>query len=97
MPMTEDLTAFFNAGEHATEVQLDGQSVSGILDRGYVDVSGMGTTRPTFTCSHAEVPYVAEGSTLVAPADLQGEIAVYEVRQPEPDGTGLVVLPLTKT
>lgn len=96
MPMTEDLTAFFNADEHATEVQLDGQTVSGILDRGYVDVSGMGTTRPTFTCPHSAVPYVAEGSSIVAPADpVTGEIATYTVRQPEPDGTGLVVLPLT--
>lgn len=98
MPMTEDLTAFFDADEHATEVQLDGQAVSGILDRGYVDVSGMGTTRPTFTCAQSAVPYVAEGSVLVAPADAAvPEITVYEVRQPEPDGTGLVVLPLTLT
>ena len=98
MPMTEDFGAFFNKNEHATEVQLDGQTVSGILDRGYADVSGMGTTRPTFTCSQAEAPYVAEGSVLVAPADVAvPEITVYEVRQPEPDGTGVVVLPLTVT
>jgi hypothetical protein len=96
MPMIEDLTAFFNADEHATEVRLDGRAVSGILDRGYVDVSGMGTTRPTFTCAHSAVPHVAEGSSLVAPADpVSGEILSYSVRQPEPDGTGLVVLPLT--
>jgi hypothetical protein len=94
MPMTEDLSVFFNKDEHATEVQLDGQTVSGILDRGYADVSGMATTRPSFTCPAAVVPDVEEGSTLEAPPDLQGDIAVYEVRQPEPDGTGMVLLPL---
>lgn len=88
MPMTEDFTAFFDAAEHATEVQLDGQTVSGILDRGYSDVSGMATTRPTFTMAAADAPYVDEGSTLVVGTD------VYSVRTPEPDGTGLVMLPL---
>jgi hypothetical protein len=96
MPMTEDLSPFFNKNEHATEVQIDGQTVAGILDRGYADVSGMGTTRPSFTCPLSEVPYVEEGSTLVAPADAAvPEITVYEVRTPEPDGTGMVTLPLT--
>jgi hypothetical protein len=95
--MTEDLSVFFDKNEHATEVQIDGQAVAGILDRGYSAVDGIAGTKPSFTCPEAAVPYVEEGSTLVAPPDLQGEIAVYEVRQPERDGTGLITLPLQLT
>jgi hypothetical protein len=98
MPMEEDLSPFFNKDEHATEVQIDGQNVVGILERGSADVAGMATTRPSFTCPRASVPYVEEGSTLIAPADVAvPEITVYEVRQPEFDGTGMVTLPLELT
>ena len=97
MPMAEDLSVFFSADEHATEVQIDGQTVVGNLDRGSTAIDGIVATRPSFTCPEAAVPFVEEGATLVAPPDLQGEIAVYEVRQPERDGTGLITLPLKLT
>jgi hypothetical protein len=93
--MQEDLSVFFNAQEHGTTVQIDGQNVVGILERGYGDVSGIATTRPAFTCPLSAVPYVEAGSTLIAPPDdAVPEVTVYEVRQPEPDGTGMVTLPL---
>lgn len=88
MPMVEDLSAFVDTSEHGTAAQLDGVAVAGIFDNPAADVSGMGVTRPTFTLPAASAPYVEAGSTLLIGTD------VYRVKTPEPDGTGLVVLPL---
>lgn len=90
MPMTEDLTAFFDADEHGTEMLIDGDAdapVVGIFDRAYDEVAGMGTSGPRFTCAAADVATLTEGtSTLVDGAD------TYLVRNVRSDGTGVAVL-----
>lgn len=94
-PMPEDLSVFFDKNEFATEVQIDGQTVVGNLDRASSDVAGIAATKPSFTCPRAAVPYVEAGATLIAqPDQAVPEITVYEVREPEFDGTGMVTFPL---
>lgn len=88
MPMTEDLALFFDTEEHGTEVLIDGSAVTGIFDRGYAEVAGMGTTEPTFVCPAAEAAGVEQDSELVNGSD------TYSVRSVEPDGSGLVRMTL---
>lgn len=88
MPMTEDFELFFDAEEHGTEVLLDGVAVVGIVQRPYLDVAGMATTAPLFVCPADEAAGVEEGSTLVYGA------TSYTVRDPKPDGTGLIRMTL---
>ncbi|HYC00349.1 MAG TPA: hypothetical protein VEC57_14525 [Candidatus Limnocylindrales bacterium] len=94
MPMTEDFTAFFDADEFATEATLDGVSVVGNYDAPFVDLSGIASRDPQFTLPHSAAPSVARNSVLVIAAGPGA--GTWRVRTPEPDGTGLVVLPLEK-
>ena len=92
--MTEDFTAFFDADEFATEATLDGVSVLGIYDGPFADLSGIASRDPSFTLPASAVPAVAKNSVLVIAAGPGA--GTWRVRVPEPDGTGLVVLPLEK-
>lgn len=87
MPMVEDLAQFFGAAEFGTEVQIGGADVLGLLEVGYHEVAGIGTTDPTFICAAADADSVVEGTTqLVDGSD------TYTIRSVQPDGTGLAVL-----
>lgn len=88
MPMAEDFALFFDTEEHGTEVVLDGVAVVGIFERPYAEVAGMATTAPQFVCPAAEAAGVEEGSTLVDGA------TSYTVRDPKPDGAGLMRMTL---
>ena len=92
MPLTEDFTAFLDAEEHGTEAVLDGVPVVGIFDAPFVDLSGMASRDPQFTLPADAAPTVARNSVLVIAAGPGA--GTWRVRTPEPDGTGLVVLPL---
>ena len=86
--MTEDYTAFFNATEHGTTALYNAANVIGIFEDRYVEVSGVESVKPTFTCSAAEVTGIAHGSTITINA------LVYTVKGVQPDGTGVVLLVL---
>jgi hypothetical protein len=92
MPMTEDLSVFFDADEHGTEGVLDGVPVVGTFDAPFADLSGIASRDPQFTLAHSAAPSVARNSVLVIAAGPGA--GTWRVRTPEPDGTGLVVLPL---
>ena len=88
MPMTEDLAAFFSADEHATQARLDGRTVTGIFEHGYLDIDGISTYTAMYTLAASSAPDVVRGSVLVIGSE------TFRVRGPQPDGTGIVVLPL---
>lgn len=94
MPMTEDFTAFLDADEHGTVATLDGVLVVGIFDAPFLDVSGIASRDPSFTLPVSAASAVARNSVLII-TDGPGA-GTWRVRVPEPDGTGLVVLPLEK-
>lgn len=92
---SEDLTAFFNADELATNATLDGAPVCGIFDAAYVAVDsgaslGVDSTNPQFVLptSQADAAGVHHGSALVVNA------VTYRVISIEPDGTGVTTLRL---
>jgi hypothetical protein len=87
MPMTEDFTAFFNSAEHGTEATYGAASVIGIFENQYVEVNGVGSTKPTFLCSESDVSGIANGSTITINA-----VAYTVAGPPQEDGTGLTLL-----
>jgi hypothetical protein len=94
MPMTEDFTVFFDADEHGTEATLADVPVVGIFESPSLELAGIASREPTFTLPHSAAPAVARNQVLVI-ASGPGA-GTWRVRTPEPDGTGLVVLPLEK-
>ena len=94
MPMTEDLSVFFDVTEHATRAVLDNVEVAGIFDHGYgVELGVMGVREPAFTLPTAQCTRVHNGSALRLVDGLHAG-ARYVVTTPEPDGTGITVLRL---
>ena len=92
MPMVEDLTAFFNVDEHATQAVLDNVAVAGIFDNGYAAVlGGVATLVPQFVLAAADAARAKQGSTL----RMVGGNA-YRVSNIEPDGTGVTTLILER-
>jgi len=90
MPFTENLAPFFSPSEFGSEATLNGAAVNGILDRDYNEPLGnmVQAYAPTFMCSAAAVPAVAQGQSLVCAG------VTYKVRGVEPDGVGVVLLRL---
>lgn len=87
MPMAESFAPFFDADEFGTEVQIGGADVLGLLEVGYHEVAGIGTTDPTFICAAADADSVVEGTTQLVDGSTS-----YTIRSVQPDGTGLAVL-----
>ena len=92
--MLEDITAFFNTDEFASDATLGGVAVQGIFDKAYQlgDAGGNGfaTTQPMFTLASRSVPASVTGLRLVIGG------ASYVVVLSEPDGTGITQLLLEK-
>jgi hypothetical protein len=97
-----DRAAFFNTAEYAetaTFSLLAGVASTaapkGVFDERFhsVKLSGdmsVDSTDPAFTCAAADVPGVKQGDTV----SIRG--ITYNVVDPQPDGTGLIVLILSK-
>ena len=90
MALLEDLAPYFaDFGDAAT---LDGVAVRGIFERPYAEQFGMASAEPTFLVPAAAVAH--QGSVLVIQ---EGPGAgTWRVRVPQPDGTGLLLLPLER-
>lgn len=86
MPMTEDFTAFFNIAEHGTTATYNAADVVGIFEDQFVEVSGIESIKPTFTCAAADVSGVAHGDSITIDA------VIYNVQGLQPDGTGTIML-----
>jgi len=91
---SEDLTAFFNLGEHAVEAiyrpaaGAPAVPVNGIFENGYLEALGMAGSQPEFTCPAAGVPAFSAGDVLeIGDTD-------YTVVGARGDGTGVTVLQL---
>lgn len=89
---TEDLSVFFNAGEFASAVTLNGVAAKAIFDVpgtvGSVGGFGMASTQPALTLATSDVPANPVGLTAVV-----GGVN-YLVATHEPDGTGISRLAL---
>lgn len=94
MAFTEDLSAFFNADEHAGTAQLNGIDVIGIFENAYVASNGgvgMAGSEPIFTLPTVSVPAGPVGLSFVHDG------VTYRVAEHQPDGTGVSTLYLEKT
>lgn len=89
MPLVDDVSAFFRTDEFAVAALLDGAPVVGLFDNEYQQVlAGIGTMGPAFSMPTAAAGAAVQGSMLVV------EGATYRVRNVEPDGNGVTILPL---
>lgn len=86
MPMTEDLTAFFDVDEHATAATYNAATVNGIFEDQFVAVGGIESSRPTFTCDEADVAGIVHGDSITINS------IIYTVAGHQPDGTGIMFL-----
>lgn len=88
-----DLTPFFNTAEFAIPAVWSVQPsapVNVIFDNGFSDPLGISASQPIATAIAAHMPNVARGQTL----QING--VNYAIDDVQPDGTGLLVLPLKK-
>lgn len=88
MPMTEDMTVFFNVGEHATAATYKTTTVKGIFENQYVEVNGVQSVKPTFLTAVDSVPGIVRGNKILI------ENISYTFIFHQPDGTGLTLLVL---
>ena len=83
----EDLSLFFNSSDFAVAAVFGGTTiVKGILGSAYVEVNGVESSKPTFTCAFSDVDDVAHADTVVI------EGIDYKVVGVKPDGTGIAVI-----
>lgn len=88
MPMTEDFGAFLNSNEHGTVATYKTTDVVGIFENLYVEVSGVGSMKPTYNVDEESVPNIARGNKLYI------NNVEYRVAMVQPDGTGMTLLVL---
>lgn len=83
MAFAEDFTEFLDVDGFAIVATFDGNDVTGILDREYVEVEGIESNRPVFLCASSDVSGYSRGAVVVA-----GGIT-YALVTKMPDGTGV--------
>jgi hypothetical protein len=87
----ENFKDFFNSAELAESASIGGiESVDGIFDHQFVEVMGIESVRPVFTCAESDLESVAHGNILTLNS------IDYKVAGIQPDGTGLTSLILEK-
>lgn len=97
MPFEEDLDSFLDpVSGFAQTATVGGVSVTGIFDNGFAGNSGsqfgVESTSPSFTCKQADLTAGFDEETTVV---ING--VTYTVRDPQPDGTGMITLTLRKS
>ena len=93
MPLSEDLSVFFDDDEHGTSVTYTPtgythpssrtKTITVIFDRGYVETADIEGDAPVATCKAADVPDLAQGDKFTINS------VVYKVVEVQPDGTGV--------
>ncbi|MEO0797519.1 MAG: hypothetical protein AAFX93_20405 [Verrucomicrobiota bacterium] len=100
MAFEEDLSSFVDpVSGFAVNATVGGVSVSGIFDGGYAgnnaSAFGVESTSPSFTCEVSKLTGGYDEDTEVVILEGSGA-GNYIVRDPEPDGLGMVTLTLSK-
>lgn len=85
---SDDRAAMLDTDEFAVTATIGSNTFPGILDKDYVEVGGVGSTKPIFTCDEAVA--VAAGAVVDATITISGND--YKIRNLETDGTGITVL-----
>lgn len=92
MAFSEDLSVFINTDTPGyVDAMIGSATVVGLFDNGYTGIDMVGSSDPTLLCMAADIPAVADGTTVT----ING-ISYRVAGAPEPDGTGLVLLQLRK-
>lgn len=95
--LAEDLDAFLDVAEHATQGVLDNVVVCGVFENGYHQaLGGMATLQPTFLLKTSDTRRTRQGSTLRIVIPGETNATIYRVANLEPDGTGLTTLILER-
>lgn len=86
----EDLNEFFDVDGHGVEaVHVEsGRVIKGIFDYEYIEVFDSGSRSPMFLTEETQNPISANDHLIIKGTK-------YRIVVPEPDGTGLLRLPLT--
>lgn len=84
-----DRAVFFDTDDFGVEATINGLPVDGIFDDAYEDVLNVGSSDPAFTCRTSDVSSVVEADPVII-----GGVTYKVAGQPQPDGTGVTVLPL---
>jgi len=92
MSFTEDRDDFLILDDFAITANYNsGTTIKGIFSNGYVEVGGIESKRPLFTCAAADVSGVNHGKSLVVNG------TTYSVVGVQPDDTGfMTVMVLSK-
>jgi hypothetical protein len=86
MALEEDFTDFLDEDDFAIVATFNGNDVTGILDREYVEIEGIESNRPVFLCSESDVSGYTRGAVIVAGG------TTYSLVTKEPDGTGMAMV-----
>ncbi len=90
MPLTEDFSEFFDVDDFADSATFNSETVYGIFKRDYFLVGDVESRQPMFVCAEADVSGIDNEDTIT----IDGTI--YNVIEPQPDGTGLITLVLNE-
>lgn len=87
--IAETLSTFFDTESgHAVTATYYGSDVDGIFYNDFILNGPVQDSAPMFQCAAADVSGVEKGDTITIAGTL------YEVVEPQPDGTGVIVLVL---
>lgn len=86
MPLTEDLSVFFDDDAFATAATISNARVKGILSQEFVESLGIETKMWTFRCATADVPSIRHDDAVVIGS------TTYQVVGREPQDTGSTIL-----
>jgi hypothetical protein len=89
-----DLDVFLNASEFATDITYKSATITGIFDNAYVvsalDTDDVETLQPQVYVKSGDVVGIVQGDTMT----ING--ITYKVISPQPDGTGLTLVILSR-
>lgn len=96
MPFTENLSAFLNVDEFATEAIYDWVVIYGIFNNGYIGVPvglavDIESAATTYICKTSDVSCAVHGELITI------NTIEYRIVGIQPDGTGITVLVLEVT
>ena len=86
MAFAEGLADFFDTDGFAIVATFDGNDVTGILDKEYVEIEGIESNRPVFLCASSDVSGYSRGAVIVASG------ITYTLVTKEQDGTGVTMV-----
>lgn len=86
MAFAEDFTDFLDTDGFAVVATFNGISVTGILDKEYVEIEGIESNKPVFLCASSDVAAYSRGAVIVVSG------ITYSLVTKETDGTGVTMV-----